>query len=180
MILGGARDTKDFLKKSAKVDMGSKKQTRRLKHKRQKRHTRKRRIGGLNINNQFDDRRGDLINTLQDLIDNLQERINNGEEDIDEMEYIDQLQGHLMDEAVIIDTHYGNHDMEDIVNQRMQDVREILGLFNPEGNMNIENNASTIIFNNRTNRNNNTNNNNTNNAISIYNNNNNRKKLRKK
>jgi hypothetical protein len=180
MILGGVKDTKYFLgkskqkvflKKVSKIDMGLKRQTRCLKHKKQRKHTHKRKKGGVN-NNQYNDRRSNLINILHDMINELQQRIESGEENIDVMEYIDQLQGPLMDEAIHIDHYYENNDMEHIVNEQMNTVHQMLGMFNPNPNMLINNDKTvTIQGNNRSNNEFNNNSNRgsvNNNIISVY------------
>jgi hypothetical protein len=68
-----------------------------------------------NANNGFDDRLGDLINELQDIIDSI---------NIDEYQkeyYINQILSKL-NEARIIDEHFGNEDMEQQIAQRIADV----------------------------------------------------------
>jgi hypothetical protein len=68
-----------------------------------------------NANNGFEDRLGDLINELQDIVDSI---------NIDEYEkeyYINQILSKL-DEARVINEHFGNEDMEQQIAQRIADV----------------------------------------------------------
>lgn len=137
-------------------------QTKR-KTSRSRAHRRKtirhRKGGRLNNNNNFEDRRDNLINTLQDIMD----RAEQGQEqpNVDEMTFIDEIRAYE-NEADAIDAHFDNHDMQDMLNQRIEDVMHIFGLVNPNGNMNINNNnANTVTLpNHNRNRNNNNNNNN--------------------
>ena len=68
-----------------------------------------------NANNEFEDRLGNLINDLQDIIDSI---------NIDEHQkeyYINQILSKL-DEARVINEHFGNEDMEQQIAQRIADV----------------------------------------------------------
>jgi hypothetical protein len=68
-----------------------------------------------NANNDFEDRLGNLINELQDIIDSI---------DIEQYQkeyYIDQILSKL-DEARLINEHFGNQDMEQQIIQRIADV----------------------------------------------------------
>ena len=148
----------------------------RTVRKRKLRRVTRRRKGGVNngnLNNQFEDRRGELVNQSQNILDDLQNEIRNILQQIDIMIYVNRLQD-LLDEAEQIDQHFGGHDMEDMINQRLQDVHQMLNLHNPNPeHMMLNNNnntASTVTIrkgNNNMNNNNNNNNNNQN-MLSVY------------
>ena len=82
-----------------------------------------------------------MINTLQDIIDRADAASMNGT--ADEMVFIDEIRA-FEPEADLIDAHYGNHDMEDMLNQRMNDVMMFFGLV---GINNNNNNTATIVSN---------------------------------
>jgi hypothetical protein len=147
---------------------------RTVRRKNQRKVTRRRK-GGVNngnLNNEFEDRRGDLVNQSQDIIDELQNEIRSILQQINETNYIDRLQN-LLDEAEEIDQHFGGHEMEDMINQRLQDIHHILGLYNPNPQPmaqpmipNNNNNNSTVTLGNNMNMN--MNNNNNKSVISVY------------
>lgn len=98
----------------------------------------RRKKGGVN-NDEFIERRDNLINTLQDIMDSIDERVQAG--NVDEMTFVDEIRA-FEAEADIIDNHFGNHDMEDMLNQRIEDVMIIFGLINPNNN---NNNTISIV-----------------------------------
>jgi hypothetical protein len=162
MILGGVKVTK-VNKSFYRVEMVARKTRRRKIHSKRKtsrrihRHrTVRRKKGGrlnqqnnqrINNNGDFDDRRGDLINTLQDIMD----RAEQGREqpNVNEMTFVDEIRTYEA-EADAIDAHFSNHDMEDMLNQRIEDIMHIFGLVN-----NHNNNETITLPNHNRNRNNN-------------------------
>ena len=118
----------------------------------------RRRRGGVNnqeninmLNAEFDNRRGNLINTIQDIIDRAEQE--REQPNVDVLDFVAEIRA-FEQEADMIDAHFGNHDMENMLNQRIEDIMNIFGLINP--NVNNHNNNETITLPNY-NRNNNNN-----------------------
>jgi hypothetical protein len=104
-------------------------------------HPIRRRKGGVNNNdNEFIERRAVLINTIRDIMDSIEERVQAGN---DEMTFVDEIRA-FEPEADLIDNHFGNNDMEDMLNGIIQEVMVIFGLVNPFFNNNNNNNNNTI------------------------------------
>ena len=106
--------------------------------------------GGVNNNNnnEFIERRNILINNLRDIFINIEINI----ESDNEMIFIDEIRS-FENEADSIDAHFGNNNMENILNQRIEDVMEIFNLINYNNNNN--NNTMSIISARRESNNNN-------------------------
>lgn len=124
--------------KTYKRTRSSKRKTARRGSKRQ---IIRRRKGGVNNNNdEFIERRANLINTMQDIVNSIEERVQAG--NVDEMTFVDEIRA-FEPEADIIDNHFGNNDMEDMLNATIQEVMESFGLINPFFNNN--NNTISIV-----------------------------------
>ena len=112
-----------------------------------------------NQNDEFDDRRIELINTLTDIIIRAETTPNIGY-----VEFMTDIEA-LRQEALDIDAYFGNDDMEQLINQRIHDIIDIFGLENNANfNMNNNNNNNATVRNNnarsiKSNNNNNNNNN---------------------
>lgn len=103
------------------------------------------------FNNEFIQRRQNLINNIQDIIDRAEEAVltNNA----DEMVFIDEIR-EFEREADTIDRWFNDvrfennpnmgdiHEMEDMLNEAMGIIMDIFGLVNP----NVNNNNATVIF----------------------------------
>jgi hypothetical protein len=124
-----------------------------------RRKTAHRRRGGVNNNNnnaQFQlelvamiDRRDGLINDLQDIIDRAIE--SQGQNNVNEMTFVDEIRA-FEPEADMIDNFFNNHEIENMLNQRIEDIMNIFGLIN----LNNNNNETITLPNyNRNNNNNN-------------------------
>jgi hypothetical protein len=152
MILGGAKDINSlYLIGMVRKTYRRRKQTKRKTSRRRK--TIRHRKGGRNArqNNEFDDRRADLINTLQDIIDRAEQA--QGQPNANEMTFVDEIRA-FEDEADEIDNYFGNNDMEEMLNQRIGDIMIIFGLANPNGNVNNNNNETITLPNYNRNNNN--------------------------
>jgi hypothetical protein len=138
--------------------------TRKIKHQLKRKSTRRKINKKRGGNTSFEEKRALLIGNLQNYLDNLQERINGGE-DLDEEDVSEEINSY-MNEADEIDTHFGNHEMEDLINDTLDQAMEILNMIQTN-NMNEIMNILSINGNNQ--------NNNQNNSNTIINNNNNNK-----
>ena len=153
MILGGVKDIKSlYFIEMVRKTYRRRKQTKRKTSRR--RRTIRRRKGGRNNqhNNEFDDRRANLINALQDIIDRAEQA--QGQQNANEMTFVDEIRA-FEPEADEIDNYFGNNDMEEMLNQRIEDIMIIFGLANPNGNINNRNNNETITLPNYNHNNNN-------------------------
>jgi hypothetical protein len=148
-----------MVRKTHRRQQTKRKTSRRRIHKRRTiRHRKGGRLNQPNNNNAFDDRRSNLINALQDIIDQAEQA--SQQQNVDAMTFVNEIRAYE-NEADAIDAHYNNNDMEDMLNQRIEDVMHIFGLINQNGNMNVNNNnnANTIPLPNYNRINNNNNNN---------------------
>lgn len=152
--------------------MKHKKTKRRYYSKRKlyiKRKTIRRRKGGVNNNEMnFEDRANALFGMTQFIIESI-EQMRQEQPDIDEDFFINSIRA-LEPEADAIDAHFGNHEMEDMLNWRIEQIMEAFGLV-----VHNNNNNNTIITapvyrykNNRNNRNNRNINNSNNESMSVY------------
>ena len=117
--------------KTKKKKHSSKRKTSRHIHKR--RTLRKK--GGVNnnfnyFNNEFIERRDDLINVIQDII----VRAELGREQ--PMTFVDEIRA-FETEADTIDAWFGNNEMEDILNQALEEVMIIFDLIGNNNNETI-------------------------------------------
>ena len=131
------------------------------KHKRKihKRKTIRRRRGGVNNNNEnnFEERANILFGMTQFIIESI-DGLRQENPNIDEDFFVNSIRA-LEPEADIIDAHFGNHEMEDMLNWRIEQIMEAFDL--------VVNNNQTIVAN--MNMNNVNINSNANSVISVYN-----------
>lgn len=101
----------------------------------------RRRKGGVNNNNEFIKRRTNLINDIQNIMNSIEGRI--GTANVDEMTFVDEIRD-FEPKADIIDAHFGNNDMEDMLNQDIEGVMIIFGLIHQNNNTILGNNNNVI------------------------------------
>jgi hypothetical protein len=135
-----------------------------------KRKTIKRKKGGVS----FETRRTTLLDTINQILIELHDNIEaNGANNINEENFVDRIR-EFEPEADEIDAHFGNHQMEDRLNEVIEEVMGALNLINPNFNNNNNNNNSTVYIPSRrrhsmNNNNRNSNGNNSNSNISMMN-----------
>lgn len=139
--------------------------SRRKTSRRIKNTTRRHKRGGsnnVNTNDEFEERRINLINNLQNIIDSIEPRMR-AQPLINITLFINEIR-EFEREADDIDHYFGNNDMEEMLNQRIEDIMAMWGYdMNINNNNNNNNNTLTIISNRRIN-----NNKNNNNDMSVY------------
>jgi predicted lipid-binding transport protein (Tim44 family) len=133
----------------------------------------RRRRGGVNNNNEesFEARADNLIGITQFIIESI-DQMREEDPNIDEEFFVNEIRA-FEPEADAIDAHFGNHEMEDMLNLRIEQVMEAFDLIVHNNN----NNNQTIVAN--MNMNNSHMNSNTNSVISVYNAKNGKKLKRK-
>lgn len=118
--------------------------TRKYKHKKLRKTYRRRKYGGVNDNNnsmsgyslsqfsvlennteKYTGQRDDLINILTDIHMKFEEIIStNPNFELYENQFINFIES-FNDKAIEIDNKLGNNDMQDIIIQRVQDIRDL-------------------------------------------------------
>lgn len=155
-----------MIRKTNKRKTNSKRKTNRRINKRK---TIRRRKGGsnnnVNYNVQFQARRIRLMTNLQEVLEEMEGEINAGTNEINETTFVDRIR-EFEPEADEIDHYFGNHEMEELLNQTIDDIMERLGMLNNQVLNNNNNNNNTLSINsayqinnnNKNNRNNKNNN----------------------